>query len=201
MRPPSCARAGAQRREAGFTLIEILVSMLIIAIGVLGTAGMQALALKVNKGGQLRSQAVILGIDFIERVEANNGATITGAYAPATYPSSSAKDCSAVYCLQSELATYDLVEFKARVLAQLPGASVCVMMTGPAGTGPCVAGTAPTGTGPYLYWVRIDWQERITKGVGTTVATTGTTTVDASGKIETFSYTITRMFQNRALVV
>lgn len=186
MRPPSCAGAGAQRREAGFTLIEILVSMLIIAIGVLGTAGMQALALKVNKGGQLRSQAVILGIDFIERVEANNGATITGAYAPATYPASSAKDCSAVYCLQSELATYDLVEFKARVLAQLPGAAVTVSVAG---------------TGPYTYTVQISWQERITKAVGTTVATSGTTTVDASGKIETFSYTITRMFQNRSLVV
>jgi type IV pilus assembly protein PilV len=179
-------KAGAKQRAAGFTLLEVLVSMLLIAIGVLGTAGLQALAYKVNQGGQLRSQAVILGLDFIERVEANNDATIAGGYAPATYPATAAKDCSTAFCTPTELATYDLVAFKANVLAQLPAAAVTVSMTG---------------TGPYSYTVRIDWEERITKGSGTTVATSGTTTVASTGKTETFSYSITRMFQNRSLII
>ncbi len=159
-------------------MLEILISMLIIATGVLGTAGLQALALKVNQSGQLRSQAVILGLDFIERVEANNGATIIGAYAPATFPTGYAKDCSAAFCTQGELATYDLVEFKARVLAQLPSATVAV---------------AVAGAGPFTYTVTINWVERISKAKGTTVS--------GGGDTEAFSYTITRIFQNRSLVV
>ena len=180
MRPSSRATTGSLRgtlrRETGFTLLEILISMLIIAVGVLGTAGLQAFALKVNQGGQLRSQAVILGIDFIERVEANNGATITGGYAPASYPTSYPVDCSTTYCQQSELATYDLVKFKARVLAQLPGASVTVSMTG---------------AGPFTYSVSINWEERITSSKGAA----------AGAQSETFSYSISRMFQNRSLIV
>lgn len=186
MRQPYCGRSGARRRAAGFTMLEILVSLFIVAIGVLGTAGLQAFALKMNQGGQFRSQAVILGIDFIERVEANNTAAIVGAYAPATYPTSASKDCSAVVCSPTELATYDLVQFKTRLDATLPGASITLGMTG---------------SGPFTYTVQINWQERITRAARTTVATGGTTTVDATGKMETFSYSISRMFQNRSLIV
>jgi type IV pilus assembly protein PilV len=208
MRPSFLPAAIAQRRQAGFTLLEILVSLMLIAIGVLGTAGLQALALKMNQGGQLRSQAVVLGIDLIERMEANNVAAIAGGYAPAAYPASFTTDCATVFCSPADLATYDLVNFRSRVQSQLPGATICVMVTGPTGTGPCVAGTAPAGTapvgaGPYIYFVRIDWVERISKAVGTAVDTTGPSAVTSAGggKTETFSYSITRMFQNRSLII
>lgn len=178
----------ALRQQAGFTLLEILVSLMIIALGVLGTAGLQALSLKINQGGQLRSQAVVLGLDFIERIEANNGATVVGGYAPASYPTSYTVDCATTFCTTAQLATYDLVDFKTRVDAALPGAAITVTMTG---------------TGPFTYTVRIDWTERISKGKGTTVDTSGSSTVTSAGagKTETFSYSITRMYQNRALIV
>jgi type IV pilus assembly protein PilV len=183
---PSFRPSAAQRRQSGFTLLEILVSLLLIAIGVLGTAGLQALSLKINQGGQLRSQAVVLGLDFVERVEANNVATIAGKYAPATYPTSYAKDCAAAYCTTDELATYDLVEFKARVDQHLPNATVTVSMTG---------------SGPFTYTIRIDWVERISQAKGTATTTGGTSTVVSGASTETFSYSITRMYQNRSLIV
>lgn len=175
-----------RRRAAGFTLLEILVSLFIVAIGVLGVAGLQASALKVAKGGQLRSQAVILGLDLLERIEANNPAAIAGSYAPASLPTSFSKDCATNYCLPSELATYDLVQFKNRLEAQLPGASATISFAG---------------AGPVTYTIQINWEERITKGSTTAVTTSGTTTVGASGKTETFSYTVTKMFPNRSIVV
>lgn len=177
--------AAAQRRQAGFTLLEILVSLLLIAIGVLGTAGLQALALKINQGGQMRSQAVVIGMDFVERVEANNVAAIAGKYAPASYPTSYAKDCTTAYCTVDELAIYDLVEFKTHVDRQLRNATITI---------------SKTGTGPVIYTIRIDWVERISKGKGTSVSTSGSSVV-SGGQTETFSYSITRTYQNRSLII
>ena len=173
-------------RSAGFSLIEILVTLFVIALGVLGTASLQANALKMSQGGQLRSQAVVLSLDLLERIEANNPAAIAGSYAPATLPTSYANDCAVNNCLPSELATYDLVQFINRMQAQLPGANVTI---------------TSAGANPFIYTIQITWQERIGKASGTSVATKGNTTVGASGKTETFSYTITKMFPDRSIVV
>ena len=58
----------------GFTMIEVLVTLVIIALTLLGTAGLQSYAMKMNQGGQLRTQAVVLALDLLERIEANNAA-------------------------------------------------------------------------------------------------------------------------------
>lgn len=182
----SRSTAASRRRVAGFTLLEILVTLFIVALGILGTAGLQTLALKMNKGGQLRSQALVLGMDLLERIEANNAAAIAGSYAPATQPVTFTKDCTYEYCNAGELATYDLVDFKGRLQAQLPGATYLITFSG---------------AGPVTYTVQINWEERISKSSTTTVATGGTTTVGTTGETERFSYTITRMYANRAVVV
>jgi len=176
----------SRRRAAGFTMLEILVTLLIVALGILGIAGMQALALKMNKGGQLRSQAVILGMDLLERIEANNPGAIAGSYAPATLPTAFTKDCAAEYCLPSELATYDLVELRTRLEAQLPGATFSVTFSG---------------SGPYTYTLQLDWEERISRGGTTALVTSGATNVGATGMTERFSFTITRMYPDRSIVV
>lgn len=178
-------RTSTRRRAGGFTLIEILVTLFVIALGILGTAGLQAVALKISHSGQLRSQAVILGLDLLERIEANNPAAIVGNYAPGTLPTSAAKDCSTSFCLPIELATYDLAQFNNLVAAQLPGATATVTFAG---------------AGPFTYTVQINWVERIAKDATTAVATTGGT-VDTSGKTETLSYTVSKMFSNRAVVI
>ncbi len=170
----------------GFTLLEILVTLFVIALGILGTAGLQAVAMKMSQGGHLRSQAVILGLDLLERIEANNPAAMAGSYSPPTLPTAYARDCAGAYCTPAELAIYDLVQFKTRVEAQLPGASVTV---------------TSTGAGPVTYTVQIDWEERIGKSGTTTVTTTGTTSVGAAGKTEKFSYTVTKTYPNRSIVV
>ncbi len=56
----------------GFTLIEVLVAMLVIAIGVLGVAALQFQALKYNHDAYLRSQINVLANDIIDRIRINN---------------------------------------------------------------------------------------------------------------------------------
>jgi len=58
-------------REAGFGLIEILVALLILAIGLLGMASLQTTSLQQTTGSQARTQAIFLAEDLVERIRAN----------------------------------------------------------------------------------------------------------------------------------
>jgi len=64
----------------GFTLIEILVTVIVLSIGLLGLAGLQATALKFNSTAYQRSQATILAYDIAEQMRANAKAARCGAY-------------------------------------------------------------------------------------------------------------------------
>ena len=55
----------------GFTLIEVLVAMVVMAIGLLGLASLQALALKDNQDAYFRSQANLLIYEMGDRIRAN----------------------------------------------------------------------------------------------------------------------------------
>jgi type IV pilus assembly protein PilV len=66
--------------EKGFTLVEVLVALVILAIGLLGIAMMQTTALTANQGGYLRSQAVLQVQDIVERMRANAQGVGEGLY-------------------------------------------------------------------------------------------------------------------------
>jgi type IV pilus assembly protein PilV len=60
-----------RRTQQGFTLIEVLVALLILAIGLLGLAGMQASALRNNMSAYMRSQATFHVYEIIDRMRSN----------------------------------------------------------------------------------------------------------------------------------
>jgi len=169
-------------------MLEVLVTLFVIAVALLGTAGLQSYAVKVNQGGQFRTQAVVLGLDLLERIEANNEAAIAGAYAADPLPDNAPVDCFGSPCSPTDLATYDLVQLKTKVEEALPNGSATV----------AIAGAAP---GPWTYTLRINWEERITRTSRTATATTGTTTVGATGETERFSYTVSRTIYDRSIVI
>lgn len=63
-------------RQRGATLIEVLVAMLILAIGLLGLAGLQTVSVQSNQGAYFRSQATILANDIVDRMRANRVAAL-----------------------------------------------------------------------------------------------------------------------------
>lgn len=69
-------------RERGFTLLEVLVSLLILVIGLLGLLGMQAQAQIATFESYQRGQALILVQDMADRIATNRGAA--GCYAVTT---------------------------------------------------------------------------------------------------------------------
>ncbi|MGH6770645.1 MAG: type IV pilus modification protein PilV [Xanthobacteraceae bacterium] len=69
-------------RQRGFTLLEVLVSLLILVLGVLGLIGLQAQAQIAMFESYQRGQALILVQDMADRIATNRGTA--GCYAITT---------------------------------------------------------------------------------------------------------------------
>ncbi len=67
-------------RHRGFTLIEIMVAVVVLAIGLLGLAGLQATSLRFNNSAYHRSQATNLAYDMADRMRVNRQAALNAAY-------------------------------------------------------------------------------------------------------------------------
>jgi type IV pilus assembly protein PilV len=64
-------------RIDGFTLIEVLVSIIVLAMGLIGLASLQATGVKNIQISYNRSQAVHLAQDIADRIRANKSAAST----------------------------------------------------------------------------------------------------------------------------
>ena len=67
-----------RRKNRGFTLLEILVALLVLSIGLLGLAGLQTFSLRNNHSAFLRSQAVVLAYDALDRLRSNRDQAMLG---------------------------------------------------------------------------------------------------------------------------
>src|ERR671934_475920 len=83
MSPPTTTAMGTapmdKRAVAGFTLIEVLISLLIVTLGLLGLAGMQAVAQRAEMESYQRAQALVLVQDMVDRLNSNR--KVAGCYA------------------------------------------------------------------------------------------------------------------------
>lgn len=57
--------------QKGVTLVEVLVTVIVLAIGMLGLAGMQNTSIKFSYDSYLRTQASFLANDIMDRIRAN----------------------------------------------------------------------------------------------------------------------------------
>jgi type IV pilus assembly protein PilV len=129
-------------------MLEILISLVIIAVAMLGAAGIQLNVLRLNKGSQSRTQAIFLASDIAERMEANKAAAVAGNYSQ-TLTSTSATaptDCSATACTSANLAAWDLSQWGQTISTALPQASWSI--------------TTPTVANPITYTILIKWIDR-----------------------------------------
>lgn len=70
----------SQIRSAGFSLIEVLISIVVLSIGLLGAAGLMGSSLRNTNTAYYRSQATVLADDMLDRMRANITAAREGRY-------------------------------------------------------------------------------------------------------------------------
>jgi type IV pilus assembly protein PilV len=137
MRPAS-VRTSAPRvtraRTAGFSLVEVLVAMFVVAMGILALAGLVQAATRYSKMSELRSTAALLANDIADRIRANpigaelgpGGYDLTGKTFPSPVASPHAGCSADVPCGPGDLAKADLADWTARVHATLPKGSAWI---------------------------------------------------------------------------
>lgn len=67
-------------KQRGATLIEVLIAVLVLAIGLLGVAALQASALRSNQSAYERSQAIIHSYSMLDAMRANANVARQGGY-------------------------------------------------------------------------------------------------------------------------
>ena len=138
----------------GATMIEVLVSLFVLAIGLLGVLGMQAEGNLANQRGMFSSQAAFLAQSMADRIRVNDrpntlgvsagiyDGTDTGGSPSATYTAST--DCESVECGQNALLAYDRAAWEQGLEGQLPGGQ----------------GGVDWDNANQLYTISVIWQER-----------------------------------------
>jgi type IV pilus assembly protein PilV len=60
-----------QKRQRGTSLLEVLISVVILSLGLLGYAGLQSATIKNSHNAYLRTQATALAYNVLDRMRAN----------------------------------------------------------------------------------------------------------------------------------
>jgi len=103
-----------KKQNAGFTLLEVLIALLILSVGLLGLASLQTRGLAMGHNAYLRGQAVLLARDMAERIRVNSNYVLTTEDTDATEytvdysQTPTSTDCSTASCTPAQLAQYDV---------------------------------------------------------------------------------------------
>lgn len=123
-----------RRPAAGFTMVEVLVAVLLLAVGLVGALAMQAHAMRTRHESLLLTEALQSAAALADRIRAN--AAQSSAYLgfefdaadspPADGPQAPAASCAEVPCDAVLLAQRELDEFQRHLRAALPAARAAI---------------------------------------------------------------------------
>jgi type IV pilus assembly protein PilV len=134
-------------RQRGSSLIEVLVSVVVASVGLLGVAGLQLTGLRSNNQSLERSQAATLAYEIADAMRANRVGTADGAFelAAGAQPEAAASCTGDQVCTAAQSAAYALDQWARRVRASLPAGAASIECS----AAPCAAGWVQTVT---LFW-------------------------------------------------
>jgi type IV pilus assembly protein PilV len=129
-------------RQAGFTLLEVLIALLVLSIGLLGLAALQTTGLRSNQMASMRTLATQFTYDITDRMRSNPAGVDTGDYViarsddPASAPAT--------------IAETDLAEWRDNITQRLPNGTSDITL--------CDSSTTPS-CDETTYVVTVYWNE------------------------------------------
>ena len=123
------------RRQAGASLIEVLISVLLLSFGILALGAMVSFIVQMPKLSGYHATAVNLASNYVERMRANTDGFSNGSYdISSSYDNSQTKlsvnpseTCAYPGCDMKTLATMDFEEAKVAVRAELPAGGILML--------------------------------------------------------------------------
>jgi|688.fasta_scaffold221387_2 type IV pilus assembly protein PilV len=173
--PLSLSRS--KSRQMGVTLIEVLVSILLMSFALLGMAALQAQSMSLQTSATTRSSVAILVADLADRMRSNltestgyNTSVVSPTFVitanwagQATPPATPSTDCKTTACNAAARATYDLATWRIKVRNELPRGSALI------------SGGQQTGINVTIMWFDKEFRsgETLTQTLACTAAMTG----------------------------
>jgi len=132
---------------SGVGMVEVLVALVVLSVGMLGTATLYVTSMQAKVSALSRMQAVNLAADIADKIRANRNATNYGLTTTTAALTAPTVTCTTANCTAAQVATMDLYLWSTAVLTTLPAASCSITFT------------AATSTAPALYVIQLGWTE------------------------------------------
>ncbi len=155
---PECCRPHQAR---GISLIEALVTLVVISIGMLGIAALYVESLKAGNTAMGRTRAVTMAADMADRIRSNPAGAdsyVADTTAAGTNPPFSCAQTAvavAAACTPAELAAFDIWQWKTVIGNSSDGAAQRLGL--PAATGAIVRDTS---TDPTTFMITVSWADK-----------------------------------------
>jgi type IV pilus assembly protein PilV len=135
-------------KQTGFSLIEAMVSLVVVSVGMIGIAALYGQGLSAGRTALYRTQAVNLAADMADRIRVNR---LGGANYGGPPANNHCDPPGAATCTPAQMAAHDLFVWTNLVQNQLPSGAGAVQVAG---------------TSPPTYTIDVGWQETGLGAVG-----------------------------------
>lgn len=122
-------------KQQGASLLEVLITILIMSFGLLALGGLTTASLQYNKMAQFQTIGLQLASEYADRMRSNvtafnaNSYNITASYTGAS-ASVSVPSCASTICTAAEIAAIDIAEWTNALRRRLPGGAAFVQRNG-----------------------------------------------------------------------
>jgi type IV pilus assembly protein PilV len=127
-------------KQAGFSLIEVLIALIILSLGMLGAVGMQAVAMQANKETRNQSTATTFAYELADKMRSNYSIALTTTASVNPYLTATgttlagtatfvapAENCFTTACTTTQtIANWDMADWTNRLRNALPDPRVVV---------------------------------------------------------------------------